>query len=98
MEEFKQIIADPVKLEACLKDTWAKIDTKGEGSVTYEQYATQADAIWKSFGMPEEKPPSEEDLAAAKKIADPKGTGKINYEGFKALMNALIELAKKEMK
>ena len=48
--------------------------------------------------MPEEKLQSEEDLAAAKKIADPKGTGKINYEGFKALMNALIELAKKEMK
>ena len=98
MEQFKELISDPAKLEALYKETWTKIDTKGEGSVTYEQYATQADAIWKSFGMPEEKPPSEEDLAAAKKIADPKGTGKINYEGFKALMNAMIELAKKEIK
>ena len=98
MEEFKQIIADPVKLEACLKDTWAKIDTKGEGSVTYEQYATQADAIWKSWGMKEEKPPTEEELAQAKKIADPNGTGKVNYEGFKALMTAMIELYKKDLK
>ena len=48
--------------------------------------------------MPEEKPPSEEDLAAAKKIADPKGTGKINYEGFKALMHVMIEDFKKEGK
>ncbi len=98
MDKFKEAMADPAKLEALLKDTWAKIDTKGEGSVTYEQYGTQADAIWKSWGMPEEKPPTEEELNQAKKIADPNGTGKINFEGFKALINSYIELYKKEMK
>ena len=98
MEQFKEIISDPAKLEAFLKDSWAKIDAKGEGAVTYEEYCAGADAISKSLGFPEEKPPTEEEIAAAKKIADPNGTGKVNYEGFKALMNAMIEDAKKSAK
>ena len=98
MEKCKDIMSDPAKLEAFLKDSWAKIDAKGEGAVTYEQYIAGANAISKSLGFPEEKPPTEEEIAAAKKIADPNGTGKINFEGFKALMNAMIEEAKKEAK
>ena len=98
MDKYKEIANDPVKLEAFLKDSWAKIDAKGEGAVTYEQYIAGADAISKSLGFPEEKPPTEEELAAAKKIADPNGTGKVNYEGFKALMNSMIEEAKKGAK
>ena len=98
MEQYKEIISDPAKLEAFLKDAWAKIDTKGEGAVTYEEYVAGAEAISKSLGIPEEKPPTEEEIAEAKKIADPNGTGKVNFEGFKALMTALIEEAKKEAK
>ena len=98
MEQLKEIISDPAKLEAFLKDSWAKIDKKGEGAVTYEEYIAGADAISKSLGIPEEKPPTEEELAAAKKVADPNGTGKVNFEGFKALMNAMIEEAKKGAK
>jgi len=98
MEKLKEIVADPAKLEAFLKDSWAKIDAKGEGAVTYEQYIAGADAISKELGLPEEKPPTEEEIAAAKKVADPKGTGKVNYEGFKALMHAMIEEAEKEAK
>ena len=98
MEKCKEIMSDPAKLEAFLKDSWAKIDAKGEGAVTYEQYIAGANAISKSLGFPEEKPPTEEEIAAAKKIADPNGTGKISFEGFKALMNAMIEEAKKEAK
>ena len=98
MEKCKEIMSDPAKLEAFLKDSWAKIDAKGEGAVTYEQYIAGANAISKSLGFTEEKPPTEEEIAAAKKIADPNGTGKINFEGFKALMNAMIEEAKKEAK
>ena len=98
MEKCKEIMSDPAKLEAFLKDSWAKIDAKGEGAVSYEQYIAGANAISKSLGFPEEKPPTEEEIAAAKKIADPNGTGKINFEGFKALMNAMIEEAKKEAK
>ena len=98
MEKCKEIMSDPAKLEAFLKDSWAKIDAKGEGAVSYEQYIAGANAISKSLGFPEEKPPTEEEIAAAKKIVDPNGTGKINFEGFKALMNAMIEEAKKEAK
>ena len=98
MEKLKEIVADPAKLEAFLKDSWTKIDAKGEGAVTYEQYIAGADAICKELGLPEEKPPTEEEIAAAKKVADPNGTGKVNYEGFKALMHAMIEEAKKEAK
>ena len=98
MEKFKEIMSDPAKLEAFLKDSWAKIDAKGEGAVSYEQYIAGANAISKSLGIPEEKTPTEEEIAAAKKIADPNGTGKINFEGFKALMNEIIEEAKKEAK
>ena len=38
MEKYKEIANDPVKLEAALKDAWAKIDTKGAGFVTHEEF------------------------------------------------------------
>ena len=98
MDKLKEIFSDPSKIEAFLKDSWAKIDTKGEGSVSYEEYLARADALAKSLGIPEEKPPTEAEIAAAKKVADPNGTGKVNYEGFKALMSAKIEDAKKGAK
>ena len=98
MEQFKEIINDPVKLEALIKDSWTKMDPKGTGAITYEEYFTGYAAIIKSLGLPEEKPPTEEEMAAGKKIADPNGTGKINFEGFKALMHVMIEDFKKEGK
>ena len=51
------------------------------------------------MGIP--KPPKEptpQEIEMAKKIADPNGTGKINFEGFKALTLAGIEKARKEGK
>ena len=98
MDKLKEIFSDPAKTEAFLKDSWAKIDAKGEGAVTYDEYCAGADAISKSLGFPEEKPPTEEEIAAAKKIADPNGTGKVNFEGFKALVQAMVEEAKKSAK
>ena len=95
MDKLKEIFSDPSKIEAFLKDSWAKIDTKGEGSVSYEEYLARADALAKSLGISEEKPPTEAEIAAAKKVADPNGTGKINFEGFKALVQAMVEEAKK---
>ena len=95
MDKLKEIFSDPAKTEAFLKDSWAKIDTKGEGSVSYEEYLARAGALAKSLGIPEEKPPTEEEIAAAKKVADPNGTGKINFEGFKALVQAMVAEAKK---
>ena len=95
MDKLKEIFSDPSKTEAFLKDSWAKIDTKGAGSISYEEYLAGAEALYKSFGLPEEKPATEEEIAAYKKIADPNGTGKINFEGFKALVQATVEEAKK---
>ena len=30
MDKYKEIVNNPVKLESSLKETWAKIDVKGE--------------------------------------------------------------------
>ena len=98
MEQFKAIVNDPVKLEASLKETWAKIDAKGAGFVTHQEFRVAAEAISKSLNLPESKPLTEEERAAAKKLADPNNTGKVTFEGFKALVQAGIAKAKKEGK
>ena len=98
MEKYKEIANDPVKLEAALKDAWAKIDAKGEGAVTHEQFKIASEQMAKTMNIPGMKPPTEEEKAAAKKIADPNDTGKITFEGFKALVQAGIAKGKKEGK
>lgn len=98
MEKYKEIANDPVKLEAALKEAWAKIDAKGEGAVTHEAFKAAAEEMAKTMNLPGMKPPTEEEKAAAKKIADPNDTGKITFEGFKALVQAGIAKGKKEGK
>jgi Ca2+-binding EF-hand superfamily protein len=98
MEKYKEICNDPAKLEAALKDAWAKIDAKGEGAVTHEQFKVAAEEMAKTMNLPGMKPPTEEEKAAAKKIADPNDTGKITFEGFKALVQAGIAKGRKEGK
>ena len=98
MEKYKEIANDPVKLEAALKDAWAKIDTKGAGFVTHEEFRAASEAMAKSFNIPGMKPPTDEEKAAAKQIADPTGSGKVTFEGFKALVQAGIAKGKKEGK
>lgn len=98
MEKYKEICNDPAKLEAALKDAWAKIDAKGEGAVTHEQFRVAAEEMAKTMNLPGMKPPTEEEKAAAKKIADPNDTGKITFEGFKALVQAGIAKGRKEGK
>ena len=97
MEKYKEIANDPAKLEAALKDAWAKI-SKGADSVTHEEFKVAAEAMAKTMNIPGMQPPTEEEKAAAKKIADPNGTGRINFEGFKALCQAGIAKGKKEGK
>ena len=98
MEKYKEICNDTAKLEAALKDAWAKIDAKGEGAVTHEQFKVAAEEMAKTMNLPGMKPPTEEEKAAAKKIADPNDTGKITFEGFKALVQAGIAKGRKEGK
>ena len=97
MEKYKEIANDPAKLEAALKDAWAKI-SKGADSVTHEEFKAASEAMAKEMNIPGMKPPTEEEKAAAKKIADPNGTGRITFEGFKALVQAGIAKGKKEGK
>ena len=98
MEKYKEIANDPVKLEAALKDAWAKIDAKGVGYVTHEEFRAAAETMAKNLNLPGIKPLTDEERARAKKIADPNGTGKITFEGFKALVQAGIAKGKKEGK
>ena len=99
MDKIKALINDPEKLEASFKETWAKIDAKGEGAVSYEDFKVASEAIGNAMGLPKPpQPPTAAEIEAAKKISDPNGTGKINFEGFRALCLAGIEKAKKEGK
>ena len=73
------------------------MDTKDQGFLTHEEFKVAAEALAKSLNLPEEKP-TEEEKAAAKKLLEPNNTGKITFEGFKALVQAKIEKGKKEGK
>ena len=81
-----------------MKETWAKIDTKGEGSVDLKQFETISRELAKQMNLPQDKEPTPEEKEKAKKLVDPNGTGKINFEGFKALVQAGIAKGKKEGK
>ena len=61
MDKYKEIFADPAKLEAKLKEDWAKIDTKGEGAITYQQLMEAYQKMTKAMGLPEDKKPTAED-------------------------------------
>ena len=97
MEKFKEIANDPVKLEASLKDSWAKI-SKGAASITHEQFKVGAEEFAKTLNLPKGPEPTEAEKEAAKKLVDPNGTGKVDFEGFRKLVLAGIEKAKKEGK
>ena len=97
MEKYKEIANDPVKLEATLKDHWAKI-SKGADSLTLEEFKANSEAFAKTLNLPERPQPTEEQKAELKKILDPNGTGRVTFEGFKALAQAGIAKGKKEGK
>ena len=98
MEKYKEIVNDPVKLEAHLKDTWAKL-SKGQESITHEEFKAGAKELSKTLNLPADiKEPTDEEKEKAKKLVDPNGTGKITYEGFVRLVKAGIEKGKREGK
>ena len=96
MEKLKEITNDPAKLEAAMKETWAKIDTKGEGSVDLKQFETISRELAKQMNLPQDKEPTPEEKEKAKKLVDPNGTGKINFEDLKLLFK--LELPKEKKK
>ena len=98
MDKYKEIANDPAKLEASLKETWAKIDAKGEGSVTLEVFEAASREIAKQMNLPKGPEPTAAEKEAGRKLVDPNGTGRINFEGFKLLVQAGIAKAKREGK
>ena len=98
MEQYKEIVNDPAKLQASLKEAWAKIDVNGKGFVNPQEFGAGMAMIAQTMKVPGMKPPTEEEKERFKKILDPEGTGKITFEGFVRLANAGIEKAKKEGK
>ena len=97
MDKAKEILSDPAKLEASLKQAWAKIDPQNQGFVTYDALKVALSAQAKALGMPERQPTPQE-VENAKKLADPQGTGKVTFEGFVNLVKGGIEVMKKQGK
>ena len=63
-----------------------------KGYVTFDCVHHSLEEVMKKFGKEvheEDHKPGE--LDAAKKLCDPKGTGKVEFEGFKALVLASIK-------
>ena len=93
MDKAKEIFSDPAKFEAEMKQAWEKLDPEKKGYATYEAVRTSLLAQIKAVGMPEREGTPEE-KEAAKKIADPEGTGKVTYENFVKLIKTSFEKAK----
>ena len=93
MDKAKEIFSDPAKFEAAMKQAWEKLDPEKKGYATYEAVRTSLLAQAKAVGMPEREGTPEE-KEAAKKIADPEGTGKVTYENFVKLIKTSFEKAK----
>ena len=98
MDLAKEIANDPAKLEAKLKEDWAKLDAKGEGFVTYKVLMEAYQKMAKALNLPEDKGPSQKDDEKIRQLMDPEGTGKVTFEGFVRLVKAGIEKRKAEAK
>lgn len=91
-EEVKKILEDPARLDAELKKFFEKMDTEKKGYVTFDTVHHSLEDVMKKFGKEvheEDHKPGE--LEAAEKICDPNKTGKVEFEGFKALVLASIK-------
>ena len=97
MEKAKEILSDPAKFEAAMKEAWSKIDPEKKGYATYDVVREALKAQAKAVGIPDREGTPEE-KEAAKKLADPDGTGKVTYENFVKFIKTGIEKAKAEGK
>ena len=95
MEAVKELLQDPAKLEATIKGSWAKVDTKNEGEVAFDTFKVALKQLAEEMKITEMLPKTAEGEAEFKKITDPNNTGKVNFEGFKAIIQLGIENMKK---
>ena len=96
MDKVKELLADPAKLEATIKDSWTKIDTKNEGEVQFDTFKTCCEQIAKEMGITEMLPTTDKGKEEFKQITDPNNTGKVNFEGFKKIVQTGIDNMKKK--
>ena len=92
MDKLKAVVNDPAKLEEELKKAFEKMDAEKKGYISHEVLKQALIEQAKALGLPKpEKEPTEAEKEAARKIADPDGSGKITYENFVKLMHAGIK-------
>jgi Ca2+-binding EF-hand superfamily protein len=95
MDKLKAVVNDPAKLQEELKKAFEKMDAEKKGYISHEVLKNALIEQAKALGLPKpEKEPTEEEKAAARKIADPDGSGKITFENFVKLMEAGIKKAR----
>ena len=96
MDKVKELLADPAKLEVTIKDSWTKIDTKNEGEVPFDTFKTCCEHIASEMGITEMLPTTDKGKEEFKQITDPNNTGKVNFEGFKKIVQTGIDNMKKK--
>ena len=95
MEAVKELLKDPTKLEATIKASWEKVDTKKEGEVPFDVFTVALEQLAKEMHITEMLPTTDKGRAEFKQITDPNNTGKVGFEGFKKIIQAGIENMKK---
>ena len=98
MDKVREIMSDPAKLEQSLRAAFDKVDAEKKGYITFEALMVALQAQAQAVGYKRDKPPTEEEKAEAKKIADPEGNNKITFENFKKFMIFGLEKKKAEGK
>ena len=98
MDKVKELMKDPAKLEETIKASWAKIDTKNEGEVEFGVFKVALEQIAKEMQITEMLPTTEKGAEEFKKVTDPNNKGKVNFEGFQAVIKLGLENMKKEGK
>ena len=92
MDKLKELANDPAKLEAKLKEDWAKMDTKGEGAITLEAFAAAGKKMQEQLNLGGSQAP--EDKEKFKKLLDPDNTGKVTFDNFVKFVKAGLEKLK----
>ena len=91
-EKIKELLANPAKLEEGLKKSFAEMDKENKGWVTFDVVHHSLHKALEQYGkVIQENEHKEGELENAQKICDPKGTGKVDFEGFKALIVASLK-------
>ena len=91
-DQVKDILNHPDKLDEGLKKFFAEMDKENKGYVSFDVvHHSLHKALEKQGKVIHEDEHKPGELEAGEKICDPKGTGRVEYEGFKALVLASMK-------